>query len=102
MNKPEFKKDQFTKNRNNYSRYLHLFCRKCNHLIATYQKDGPGSLRRLYLDRILNNSYSFKNNLICKSCKTTLGTPTIYEKENRKSFRLYQDSVTKKIIRKKN
>jgi ribosomal protein S27E len=98
------KNDKYRSARGGYSRLLNVFCRKCNNLILTYQKDGPGNLRRLYIDRIFypkNFSYlQDKNNvpvLKCKKCSEILGTPIIYKKENRKAFRLYQDAVTKKI-----
>ncbi len=48
----KFKKDKYRKTRGNYSRLLNIYCRKCSNLIAVYQKDGSGNLRRLYLDRI--------------------------------------------------
>lgn len=92
-----FKKDKYRKSRGEYSRLINVYCRKCNSLVAIYQKDGPGNLRRMYLDRIFDPIYSFDNSLKCKSCGIILGTPVIYEKENRKAFRLYQDAVVKKI-----
>jgi len=48
----KFKSDIFKKNRGGYSRWLLLNCEKCKNPIATYQKDGPGMLKRLYLDRM--------------------------------------------------
>ena len=94
-----FKKDNYSKARNSYSRLINVICRKCTHLIFVYQKDGPGNLRRLYYDRI----YNLKDEteiLKCNNCQEILGTPYIYEKENRKAFRIYQDAVVKKIIKK--
>jgi hypothetical protein len=35
--------------------------------------------------------------LKCKNCNEVLGTPYIYPEERRKAFRLYQDTVVKKI-----
>ncbi len=104
-----FKKDKYRSKRGDYSRLLDLFCRVCNNKIAIYQKDGPGSLRRLYFDRIffpkkladLETKYlNLIPKLKCSSCKEDLGTPYIYKKENRKAFKLYQDAVTRKIRRK--
>ncbi len=75
-------------------------------MVITYQKDGPGNLRRLYLDRIFspeNLTDLQKLNLKdipvlkCNKCNEVLGTPYIYIKENRKAFRLYQDAITKKV-----
>jgi len=97
-----FKNDRFRKNRGGYSRLLNLFCEKCGYEFAVYQKDGPGILKRLYLDRIvlpaeLNNSKN--KNLICTKCKTVLGVKITYAKENRPAFRLFAGAVGKKIIK---
>lgn len=106
MTKFKLKKDKFKNARGSYSRLLKLYCRKCNNFIAIYQKDGKGNLKRLYLDRIfapenLVNLQKLKLNEIpilkCSKCNETLGTPYIYEKEKRKAFKLYQDSLIKKI-----
>jgi len=66
----------------------------------TYQKDGPGILKRLYLDRIVPSEFSpTGKNLICKKCKTLIGIPMIYEKEKRKAYRLFAGTVEKKVIK---
>ncbi|MBI2148577.1 hypothetical protein HYU23_02765 [Candidatus Woesearchaeota archaeon] len=96
--KYSLKKDKFRENRGNYSRLLQIYCRKCEKPLFLYQKDGPGNLRRLYLDRIINKE-KMKNlkMLKCENCKEILGTKYIYKKENRNAFRLYQDTIIKKI-----
>ncbi|HLC84251.1 MAG TPA: hypothetical protein VJH22_00475 [Candidatus Nanoarchaeia archaeon] len=100
----QLKRDEFKKARGTWSRFLHLGCRKCEHLVAVYQKDGPGNLRRLYLDRIFApDSLATLHQqplddlapLKCENCQETLGTPHVYEKEDRKAFRLYQDAIIK-------
>jgi hypothetical protein len=35
--------------------------------------------------------------LRCDKCKFIVGMPFIYEKENRKAFRVFQDAIVKKI-----
>lgn len=47
------KKDKYKSARGGYSRFLDICCRKCENKVLVYQKDGPGNLRRLYLDRII-------------------------------------------------
>ncbi len=102
----KFKKDGYKASRGKYSRLLNLYCRICKNKIATYQKDGPGNLRRLYLDRV----FSPKNltnldskpiakisDLKCNKCGEIIGTPYIYRKEKRKAFKLYQDSLLKSV-----
>jgi hypothetical protein len=102
----QFKKDNYKDARGTHSRLLNLFCRVCGEKILTYQKDGPGNLRRLYFDRIFSpmklvNLESKPLNavpkLVCPKCKEDLGTPYIYKKENRKAFKVYQDAFLKKI-----
>lgn len=101
-----FKKDKYKASRGGHSRLLTVCCRKCESVVVVYQKDGPGNLRRLYLDRIFEPSEmvglqneNIKNIpvLKCKKCSEVLGVPYIYIKEKRKAFRLYQDSVIKRL-----
>ncbi|MFH1631748.1 MAG: hypothetical protein ABIA47_01845 [bacterium] len=104
-----FKRDEFKKSRGGWSRILELYCAKCDELVLFYQKDGRGSLKRLYLDRIMAPDRISRYglicqigdvpNLTCKKCGELLGTPIIFKKEKRKAFRLYQDSTTHKIVK---
>jgi ribosomal protein S27E len=101
-----FKRDLYQEARGGHSRLINIYCRKCKQLIAVYQKDGSGNLRRMYLDRIYS-PLSLTNLqckplgrisiLNCSKCKEILGTPTMYQKENRKVFRLYQDAIIKSV-----
>jgi len=104
--KLKIKRDKYKSSRGGYSRLLDIFCRKCNKLVLVYQKDGPGNLRRLYMDRIMSpdnlislQKQSIKNTtpLKCTKCGFIMGMPYIYEKEKRKSFRIFQDAIIKKI-----
>lgn len=106
MKKIEFKKDRYQKARGGNSRLLNLSCSKCNSFVALYQKDGPGSLKRIYLDRIFSPDYlvgidatAFKKlkPLTCQNCNQILGVPYLYEKEDRPSFRLFDGTISKKI-----
>lgn len=106
INLYNFKKDKYSKARGGYSRFLNLFCANCKNFLLLYQKDGPGILKRLYMDRIFApyelvdlQKKDYKKNLICKKCKNIIGFPTIYEKENRKAFHLKQGSFIKKITK---
>ena len=98
--KLSFKNDRFKKNRGGYSRWLSLSCEKCKNQIMIYQKDGPGILKRLYLDRIIfPYNLKGKEKLECDKCKTILGIHTIYQKENRPAYRLFAGAVNKKIVK---
>lgn len=108
MESLSLKHDKYRKSRGGYSRFLEISCEKCGNFLAVYQKDGPGPLKRMYLDRI----FSPKNltdlqktplkqilNFICPRCKQVIGIPFVYKKEQRLAFRLFEGSVTKKVKR---
>ncbi len=93
-----FKKDQYRKNRGDYSRFLHIYCESCEKPLFLYQKDGPGPLKRMYIDRIITPEVQYKKgDFACTHCSKVLGTFFVYDKEKRKAIRLYQDSIIKKI-----
>ncbi len=93
------KNDKYKKSRGGYSRLLQINCQQCNSSICKYQKDGPGNLRRMYIDRITDPTVSIsRKDLTCKN-EHLLGIKMIYKKESRPAFRLFVDSVTKKIIK---
>jgi hypothetical protein len=97
-----FKNDRYRKNRGGHSRLLLLNCEKCGNSIAIYQKDGPGILKRLYLDRIVTPDFlqDKKNkNFTCNKCKILLGVQIIYTKEDRLAYRLFVGAVGKKIVK---
>ena len=95
----KFKNDTFRKNRGGYTRLLKISCQKCDAPICLYQKDGPGNLRRMYLDRISESSVSVSRKDLSCLKGHLLGVKILYEKEKRPAFRLFVDSVTKKIVK---
>ena len=106
MQKIDFKKDEYRKNRGGYSRFLGITCHHCDNKILIYQKDGPGDLKRMYLDRIMfpENLVELQKlpikkvpNLICSKCKYILAIPYIYPKEKRNAYRLFVGAVNKKV-----
>ncbi len=100
-------KDQYYESRGGYLRALEITCRSCGGFISYYQKDGPGNLRRMYLDRMsqpsLPNYWRTECEKLtpvrCPHCQKLLGTCYIYEKEDREAIILYQDAVKKKIVK---
>lgn len=101
------KKDRHSKDRGGNSRFFDIFCSACNSHVALYQKDGPGALLRMYLDRIfapvalstLQNQVGSKKdipNLQCPACHALIGTPMVYELESRLAFRMVRGSFAKK------
>lgn len=106
----KFKSDKYKKSRGGYSRLLDISCSKCGLHLCFYQKDGPGILKRMYIDRIYESSeYSGLENqplksipqLTCSHCNTLIGMPYIYEKEKRLAFRLFVGGVSKKNTKSK-
>lgn len=94
-----FKNDRYKKVRGGFSRLLSISCEKCGEEVCQYQKDGPGSLKRMYIDRILNPKVSISRKDLSCSEGHLLGVKIIFEKEKRPAFRLFVDSVKKKIIK---
>lgn len=93
------KSDRYRKARGGYSRILQLSCSNCEKKLFRYQKDGPGILKRLYLDRVLDDNTK-TSKLVCDKCKEVLGIKTIYKKENRPAYRLFAGAVSKEIVKK--
>lgn len=77
---------------------LEIVCRKCAVRICLYQKDGPGNLRRMYIDRIYSPAVSLVRKDLSCSSGHLLGVKIIYEKEKRPAFRLFVDAVAKKTV----
>lgn len=99
MKKTVFKNDKYKKVRGGYSRLLKISCQKCNDYLCLYQKDGPGNLRRMYLDRIIDHQVPITKKDFSCSHGHLVGIKTIYEKEDRPAFRLFVESVSKKIVK---
>ncbi len=93
----KFKRDKYQKNRGGTSRILDISCDHCDNHVAFYQKDGPGMLKRMYVDRFIDIAPIGKS-LICKSCSRELGSEMTYKKEDRHAYRLFAGAVRKKII----
>ncbi len=92
------KNDKYRHARGGWSRILDVTCEKCGSRVCFYQKDGPGPLKRMYVDRIINLQPS-QPTLVCENCDHELGIRISYAKENRPAYRLFQGSVNKKITK---
>jgi len=93
------KKDKYFRERGGTAKIINVSCMKCGKLLFVYQKDGPGWLKRCYLNRIISpEKYSLLqkdknikkptdiNNLICE-CGEVIGSPIEY-KDGRFAFHL--------------
>ncbi len=102
----KLKKDGYARERGGGSEFLDIYCSFCQSHIALYQKDGSGSLLRMYLDRIfepknlsnLQDSFNKSSlpNLRCFSCDNLIAVPMVYKLENRLAFRLIRGSFFKR------
>lgn len=95
----KFQRDRFQKARGGSSRVLDVRCEHCDTHISYYQKDGPGALLRMYVDRFIDLKPEDKQ-LTCPTCERVLGLHIIFEKEKRPAYRLFAGAVTKKIVSK--
>ena len=103
---PKIEKDLAYRKRGGTAQWLLLLCGTCKKEITLYQKDGPGQLLRLYLDRITgsqgerpfkNINYEQIKNLSCLACNSVIATPMIYGKDDRPrtALRLINNGVEK-------
>lgn len=106
-NKRAGKKDRYLKARGGSFEFFIIHCSQCQAPIVLYQKDGPGALLRMYLDRIhepsdladLQNKDGGKQaipNLSCPGCCQIIGVPMVYELEQRLAFRLIRGRFQQK------
>lgn len=109
-NQHSFKNDRYVKARGGNSRFLDIYCSNCNHYLLLYQKDGKGSLLRLYLDRIFEppilaklqfeyKSKSDMQNLKCLNCQKVIAISMVYKPEDRLAFSLIRGTFIKKNMR---
>lgn len=90
------KKDKYLKSRGGTFKIYKIYCKDCGAFLFHYQKDGPGILKRLYLDRI-DQSKDLHLKGKCHQCKKNFGVAYIYEKENRPAIRLFVGAVKKSL-----
>ncbi len=82
-------KDRYSRARGGRSKLIRILCKRCKAEVLTYQKDGPGWLKRCYLNRIVwpQKLARLQRNrrvrepgdmdaLRCESCKAVIGIPT--------------------------
>lgn len=104
----KLKRDKYRNARGGYSRFIEVTCSKCGNSVALYQKDGPGILKRMYIDRIFlpekwqkyqKSEIKSIPKLKCSNCGQLIGNPYIYEKEKRNALLMVQGNFVKKITK---
>ena len=93
----KIKKDKYLRERGGSAKFIKVSCMKCDRVIFIYQKDGPGWLKRCYLNRIISPEkyYNLRSiikepkdlgNLVC-ICGSIIGYP-MKHKDGRLAFHL--------------
>lgn len=108
----KLKRDKYRSERGGNAKLVDVICVKCNSKVLLYQKDGPGWLKRCYLNRIfwpeeysrLQDDKSIDapekmHRLLCPNCKNLIGLP-MRHKDKRLAFALIRGSF--KRIQNKN
>jgi RNase P subunit RPR2 len=106
-------KDKYLRKRGGTAKVVNVSCSNCGKIIFIYQKDGPGWLKRCYLNRILGpEEYSgmHKNpsikepkdmkNLICPECGTFIASP-MKHKDGRLAYHLIRKSFKRTLNKSK-
>jgi hypothetical protein len=104
------KKDKYLRARGGNAKMINVSCMKCECLLFVYQKDGPGWLKRCYLNRIIFPEKYGKiqeevkdikemKNLVC-DCGEIIGSPMVH-KDNRLAFHLIRGKFKRTINKKK-
>jgi len=99
--KMPIKKDKYLNARGGTVKFVDVSCTNCGEMFSVYQKDGPGWLKRCYLNRIIESSfYGIKKvedikNLTC-SCGNTIGTP-MKHKDGRLAFKLIRGNFVRTL-----
>lgn len=101
----ELKNDTYRRARGGKAQLLQLSCARCATPLMVYQKDGPGPLKRAYLDRVhapaslvglQSHAIKLVPMLSCRKCRAVIGLPYLYRKEERKAYMIELGSVLKK------
>lgn len=99
ISKYQIKNDQFKSNRGSWSRILDIACHQCKKHLFFYQKDGPGELKRSYLDRFIDLRPNTAKEFRCTHCNELLGIYQPYKKErNRPAVSWLVGALDYKIV----
>ena len=95
----KIKKDKYYRKRGSKSKIYEINCARCKEHFCFYQKDGPGPLYRMYIDRIIGGVISDPCYIVfnCPKCRKLIGVYYIYKKEKRPALKLFSGAITKSI-----
>jgi hypothetical protein len=103
------KNDKYLRKRGGTAHMIYVICANCGYKVLYYQKDGPGWLKRCYLNRIfapekwekLQHDSSIKEvkdmpNLLC-DCGKLIGVP-MKHKDDRLAFRMERGNFKRRRV----
>lgn len=104
----KIKRDKYFRERGKSAKIINIACMKCGHVLFVYQKDGPGWLKRCYLNRIIEprkyselqlkiKSEKELGNLVC-DCGSIIGSP-INHKDGRIAFSLIRGRFKRGLVK---
>jgi len=96
----KIKKDKYFRKRGGIAKIIKVSCMNCGRLLFLYQKDGPGWLKRCYLNRIIyqeGDKEKELKNLICE-CGNLVGSPMKY-KDGRTAFALIRGKFKRSLFK---
>jgi len=104
----KLKKDKYRAKRGGSAKLIDVICTNCGSKVLLYQKDGPGWLKRCYLNRIfwppkyanLQKDKRIKSiermpKLVCLKCRKVIGLP-MKHKDGRLAFNLIRGSFRRR------
>ena len=104
----DFIRDEYLEKRGGMPHFLNIYCDHCGKHILLYQKDNPGKLKRLYLDRIVApelltelDSLPLEDipQLRCLECSRLIAIAEDYDSEPRKVYLLLSFATINKVAK---
>lgn len=77
---------------------LLISCGFCKTEIIKYQKLGKGGLLRMHIDRIMESSIDFTQDMLCPNCGNKLGSKIVLKKENKEVYKMIRSSFNIKKL----
>jgi hypothetical protein len=105
----KIKKDKYLRARGGTAKVTKVSCAACSAMLFRYQKDGPGWLKRCYLNRIIepkemaNLQFQYTKNTFKKmkplkcGCGELIGTPMLY-KDGRIAYHLERGKFSRRNV----
>lgn len=103
-----FISDKYLQARGGKPHFLNIYCDHCGQHLLLYQKDNPGKLKRLYLDRIVAPSHLAEltehpiedaPQLRCPKCNRLIAIAELYDQEPRGVYLLLSFATINKVAK---